>query len=489
MVEAGMILSQRQQMQMRMTPQMLQSIEILQMQMLALEERIYQELADNPVLEIEEGPSPEELKAREDAGTPEVDTSESNDAEFEKWESAEKDWAEYNDGDIPRRAPKNDESGGKMEAIQNTAGRGASLQDFLFEQFGYFELTDRQHELGRYIIYNIDRNGYLPFSLQEIIESIDDGDYSLEEAEEVLEIMRLLDPPGIGARSLSECLLLQLDRLEGDFVVERKLVEFYLEELVISKLPKLAHKTGISMQRLQDALRMISTLNPKPGLMYSNEPPQYIMPDVVVEKVDSEYRVFIPDRSVPRLQISPVYRQMLGEKTEDVSARRYVKKKIASAKWLIDAIEQRNRTLTSIAEEVVRHQQKFFEEGIEYMQPLMMQQVAEVVGIHVSTVSRAVNGKYMQTPRGIFPMKYFFARGYVKDDGEFEADKSILIKIQNIVETENKLSPLSDEAIAKILKESGIDIARRTVTKYRKLLKIASSRDRKIVYQVESGQV
>ena len=481
-MDIEMVLAQKQQMQMRMTPQMLQSIEILQLQMLALEERIYQELSDNPVLEILEN-TPAEETAEE---APKPETQEESSSEFEKLDEIEREWETYNEGGMRRRASSDDGQSGKMEAIQNTAGRGASLQDYLYEQYRYLELTDKERELGRYIIYNLDRNGYLPYALEEIITAIPEEEYTLEEAAETLKKVQQMEPAGIAARNLSECILLQLDRFHGTFEVERELVENHITELMISKLPKLSRKTGISLECLQDAVEMISTLNPKPGLMYSNEPPQYIMPDVVVEKHDNEYIVFIPDRSIPRLQVSPMYRRILGEKSQDPEARRYIKKKISSARWLMDAIEQRNRTLLRISEEVVKHQTQFFEEGIEYLQPLMMQQVAETVGIHVSTVSRAVNGKYIQTPRGIFPLKYFFARGYIKENGAFEADKSILIKIQNIIENEDKENPLSDEAIAKLLKDKGINIARRTITKYRKLQRIESSRDRRIIYQAEN---
>lgn len=482
MVEAGMILSQKQQLQMKMTPQMLQSIEILQLQMLALEERIYQELADNPTLEILEGPPP-----GDEPETPEPESpSESSSDDFEKWEDMEREWTDYSGEDTPRRVRSGDEQSSKMDAIQNTAGRGASLQDFLFEQLSYLELTSRERELGQYIIYNINHNGYLQYPLEEILSSIDSEDnYNLEEAEQLLAKVQELEPPGIGARSLVECLMLQLDRMDGDFTVEKNLINNHLADLAANKLAKLSKTTNIPMLRLQNALQVISTLNPKPGLMYSNEPPQYIMPDIVVEKRDNEYIVYIPEKTVPRLQISPTYRNMLSEKEQDPVTKRYVKKKITSARWLIDAIEQRNRTLINIAEYIVDHQQRFFEEGIEHLQPLMMQQVAEALGIHVSTVSRAVNGKYMQTPRGIFAIKYFFARGYEKSDGVFEVDKSIFIKIQNLIETEDRGNPLSDEAIAEALEKQGITIARRTITKYRKMQRIPSSRERRLSYSAD----
>ncbi len=494
-------LNQRLEQKLKLAPQIIQSIEILQLPAIELQDLIRQEMLENPTIELKEGGTEEEEPREEGeeseaaeppatATIPEVDTrieprAESEDtleADFQKLEDIETAWK---DSYSPRSSGMGEDGKDKkLEAMQNTAAKPCSLQDYLFSQFNLLEITEpRQREIGEQIIYSINDDGYFadtqgnPYSLEDLARSMDQP-CTVEEMEQVLKIVQTLDPPGVGARNLVECLLLQIGP-NPSFAFERLLVEKYLDDLKMNRLPKIAKETGRSLDELKDAIAFIGALNPRPGVAFSGEQPQTVIPDVVVEPVDGKYEVRLEDSYIPRIHISSRYRRMLREEKSNPAVREYIKKKIEAAKWLIESIEQRQNTLAKIAREIVDYQKPFLDKGIDCLRPLKMQQIADKVGVHVSTVSRAISDKYMQSPRGVMPLKFFFTGGTLNAEGEAESILAVKQKVRDIVDGESKKSPLSDEDIALRLKEMGYDIARRTVTKYRKQMGILSSRQRR----------
>jgi RNA polymerase sigma-54 factor len=514
-------LHQRLEQKLRLAPQIIQSIEILQLPAIELQDLIKQEMLENPTLELVEGePEPgADPDAAADAAPITAQTPDEREPddktktktddlehEFEKLDSIESTWKEMHG---PRSSGMGEDGKDKkLEAMQNTAAKPASLQDYLMEQFALLEITDREREIGEHLIYNIDDTtgwlGYrkedgtfVPHQLEEVVKSMElkgerapatdarwseseggGGPCTPEEAEKVLKLIQRLEPPGIGARDLKECLLIQLGDSDN-FALERLIVDKHLDDLKMNRLPKIAKETGKSVEEIKESLAFISALNPHPGAMFSGSATSYVIPDVICELVDGRYEVRLEDSYIPRIHISNRYRQMLQEQKSNPAVREYIKKKIEAAKWLIESIEQRQNTLHKIAKEIVDYQKGFLDHGIDSLKPLKMQHIADRVGVHVSTVSRAISDKYMQTPRGVFPLKFFFTGGTMNAEGEMESILAVKQKVRDIVDQEDKRNPLSDEDIADKLKEMGYDIARRTVTKYRKQMAILSSRQRR----------
>jgi RNA polymerase sigma-54 factor len=299
-------------------------------------------------------------------------------------------------------------------------------------------------------------------------------------AEEALRVVQRLDPPGVGARTLKECLTLQLIPGMPFYDELKKLIENHLEDLENNRLPQISKKTGMSIEKIQEVWHELRKLKPKPGADFTATTAPSVTPDVFVERNDEgKYQVRLEDGQLPSLYISPTYRKLLRDEHTDAATREYIKRKVNSAQWLIESIEQRRSTLTRVSQAIVDHQTKFLEDGPDHIEPLKMQQIADKVGVHVTTVSRAVDDKWIQTPRGIFPLKRFFVGGTTTADGEELAWDRVRIKLQEIVDNEDKKSPLSDDAIVEELAKAGIDVARRTVTKYRKAMSIPSSRGRR----------
>lgn len=471
-----MSLHQRQELQLKISPQIIQRIEILQLPSLDLKELIEKELLENEILEVQEA-SPEdggEKEIREESApkTKEVETS------FETLENIE-DWDEY----LPTRVKRkwdDQEKDKKMEAIQNIASKPSTLHDYLFSQFSLVDCPPLVKEAGKYIIYNIDSNGFLQYSLEEILESIEEkNSFGLKDAQDALSIIQTLEPSGVGGRNSQECLILQLDRKDPYYHLKRRLLEEFLEDIKKNRLPKIAKETGEDIETIKEMIAFIGTLNPKPGSAFSRETIHYINPDVLLEWVDGEYEIRLEDNFFPTLRISPRYREMYENEKKNSKVREYIKKKLESARLLIEAIEQRKNTLYRVCREIVNRQRDFLDYGINHLKPLKMQEIADSLGIDVSTVSRAIAEKYIQTHRGIFPIKFFFTGAIEGTSGVSESRVSVKQKVKEIIEKEDRKAPLSDDEIANLLKAQGLDIARRTVTKYRKSLKIPSSRQRR----------
>jgi len=478
-------LSQRQELRLRLAPQILQSIEILQLATLDLKGLIEREAEINPTIEIQTE-DPLAMQSLDAPGGDGVDqdlapSKDSLDAEFERLERLNEQWKEFSGSYRPRAyAGEKDK---KLEAMQNTSDGGESLQEVLERQLNEENLQERDQTIARYLIWNIDDNGYLRYKLdEEFVKAIDvDPPCALDDAEEVLELIQGFEPAGVAARDLRECLLIQLEQsnVANRYELELRVVRDHLDDVVSNRLPKIAKALGERLELVDEAITFIRTLNPKPGRVFSNDQVHYVIPDVVVDQIDQKWEVRVEDAYIPRIHISKHYQEMLKAGADDPKVRAYVKKKIDSAKWLMESIEQRKSTLHRIAQEIVDYQTPFLEKGLEALRPLKMQFIADRVGVHVSTVSRAIAEKYMQTPRGIFALKFFFTGGTTRADGEEKSIVAVKQKVRDIVGKEDKGSPLSDEDIAAALKVEGLDIARRTVTKYRKQLGIPSSRQRR----------
>lgn len=473
-MQMDLSLYQRLEMRMRLAPQIIQSIEILQLPTLELQQRVTQEMLENPVLEQLE-PGTEEVESDE-AADDRQDERTSDDSEFDKMLEMENRLQDYS-SQAPLRVQRS-ERDPKLEAMQNTAAPAISLQEYLASQLSLLELDATTRAIAENIVYNLDDNGYLQYSLEEVVESMPPGT-TVAQAERVLSIVQSLDPPGVGARDLKECLLLQLADSDGEYELERLMVTSYLQDLQMNRYPKIVKETGRSMQEIRESAEMVCHLNPKPGAIFTSERPHYVLPDVKIEEVNDHYEVAMCDDYVPSLRVSRHYLRVLRSPDATPEEKEYIKKKLQSAKWLIDSIEQRRSTLQRIMQEIVKEQNDFFERGIRFLKPLKMGVIAERTGVHVSTVSRAISDKYVQTPRGLFEIKFFFAgSARADDDGSGASRESVQDLVREAVDNEDKHKPLSDGDIVKLLKEKEVDVARRTVTKYRQMMNIPPSRQR-----------
>lgn len=475
-----------------LAPRMIQSMEILQLPIMELQERIQQELQENPVLElrevredlgdseIEEEPRPNpdapsdlerELVVHEDGATEE---------DFDRLESLAKDYEEiFSEEHRRSRSGQDEEADRRHEVMQNMPSRPQSLDDYLFEQLAFLDLTPEQAEFARYLISNLDDRGYLRTSLADLVAGYE-RPIRLEEAERVLKQIQRLDPPGIAARDLKECLLLQITPETPYAEVLRTLIQNHLEDLEHNRLPVIQKKTGLDLATIQAAREQLKHFNPRPGAAFAPDAIPYVVPDVIVERNEhGEYDVRLVDDYIPDVYISRRYVEMLKNRNADAQTRQFLRKKIQSAQWLLESIKQRRNTLEKITRAIINHQKAFLDHGPEHIAPLKMQQIAEQVGVHVTTVSRAVDDKWVQTPRGIFPLKRFFGGGTQTTDGEDVAWELIKQKLLDLIAHEDKANPLSDEDLVQKLRGAGYPVARRTVTKYRKLLNIPSSRQRK----------
>jgi RNA polymerase sigma-54 factor len=480
---------QRQVQKQILAPRMIQSMEILQLPILELEARIDQELNENPLLERQEvDPElPEESYEREnpDAPTTEekelvVDEKDNNADDFERLLDLNREIPDFFD-ERPRMSSGRIEelSRRRHDTLANIVTRPMTLQDSLGLQLRELDIPKPIHDIAQRIISSLDANGYLLLSLEDLLPA--DADSAQQEyARLALEVVQSLEPIGVGARSLRECLLLQLKPRMEYYTELRTLISNHLDDLKDNRLPQIRKKTGYSFETIHETWDALRKLNPKPGAEFQDIPVQTVTPDVFLDRTEEgKYVVRLEETNMPQLRISAYYRQRLasGEATPD--EKEYIKRKINAAQWLIESIEQRRSTLTKVAQAIINHQLRFVEEGPEAIEPLKMQQIADKVGVHVTTVSRAVDDKWIQTPRGIFALRNFFVGGTKAADGGEVAWDAIRRKLQEIVDEEDKTKPYSDDDLVKQLAEHGLNVARRTVTKYRKKMGIPSSRQRR----------
>jgi len=518
-------INQRMVQTMHLAPRMIQSMEILQLPIMALQERIQQELQENPVLELKESsdepaadsddlemenPDPTEDDSS-DPGDAEliIDDSGSNELDFDRLEALSRDWGDVlNEEHRPSRSGMDEEGDKKHDAMQNMASRPQSLQEYLNEQLSFLEINPELTELARYLITHIDDNGFLSFpdendpeyqklqrdpdykpsrplrrrcpTLEELASGYREGTTPAQ-VEEALRIVQKLDPPGVGARDLRECLLLQLTPETPHAKLLRILITKHLEDIGHNRLPVIQKETGYDLQTIKEAIEVLKHFNTRPGSQFTAENIPYVVPDILVERQENgEYTVRLLDDWLPSIYISRRYLEMCKDKNVDPKIKDYLKRKIQSAQWLQESIEQRRHTLEKVTKAIIQRQRAFLEKGPEYIEPLKMQQIADQVGVHVTTVSRAVDDKWVQTPRGIFPLKRFFGGGtHNTATGEEVAWETIKQKLLEIIDREAKSNPLSDEDLVAELNNAGYPVKRRTVTKYRKMANIPSSRQRK----------
>jgi RNA polymerase sigma-54 factor len=468
-----------------MTPSLQQAIKLLQLSKLELQEVLNQELLENPLLEesaeevkSEETQAEEVKSENEQAAEPapvEAKKEEKDSFDEIDYDAYFQDYIEY--GYNPRGMGEEHEE----FPIENTLTRPPNLSDHLTWQLSMSDASPRTKEIAQFIIGNIDEDGYLRASNDEIAAS---GGYETEEVEKAVRAVQSLDPIGVGARDLRECLLLQLRFLDIDAPLVEVIIRDHWEEFMQRKFVALAKTLGIDMKTLEGIVELIKHLDPKPGRKYSNERAIYVEPDVYVHKVGDEYVIVLNEDGMPKLRINSGYRSMLNsmDSKSDGETVNYIKDKIRSAVWLIKSLDQRQRTIYKVAESIVKHQREFLEKGIDFLRPLVLRDVADDIQMHESTVSRVVSNKYMHTPRGLFLMKYFFHSGIDSDTGEDISSLTVKKKIQSYIENEDPRKPLSDSKIMKILNDEGINIARRTVAKYRDELNIPSSTDRKQIF-------
>jgi len=478
---------------MKLAPRMIQSMEILQLPTMALEERINQELSANPVLERvestydESGPDLAPVAGVPPEAAAPSPTSPSAGTE-EGTTEAPRPRRETDDSYSYTQRPNR--SGGdrdpKLEAMANTAARGASLQEGLLQQWNLVDVDPAIRRAGQVLIDWVDEDGYIRDSLDVICRELPQGVRREDLQNAVGILQQRLEPAGICARNLQECLLLQIDALAReqkiDLSVPRLLVREYLEDLQNNRLPQIVRKSGLTLQQINDGRSFIARhLNPHPGRLLVDRQVPLVTPDALVEldEQTGQYRLRLTDEHLPRLCINDMYNRMSRTRTVDENTRQFINNNIRNARWLIESIEQRRSTLLRVLRVVVDAQKEFIENGTEFLKPLPMTAVADQLGIHVATVSRAVAEKYVQTPRGIFPLRQFFTGGMETAGGESVSWDAIKARLMEVIEQEDKKNPLSDDQIVEKLKENGLTLARRTVAKYRKICRIPPARRRK----------
>jgi len=482
-------LYQKLSQQLVMTPQLRMAIKILQVGRMELEAMIVDEMAQNPVLE-EVAESVEEPKLETEVPTVDGATPSTTDEWQPESESApettaanalgEIDWKDYveNYGNDFHGAPAgsgSEQDDDKRPALENTLVRTNSLVDHLTWQLRLSDLTEIEQAIGGVIIANLDADGYLRCALEEVAFM---AGAQLEPTESILRRLQCFDPPGVAARSLSECLLIQLHQKGLGDSLAATLVRDHISALEGRRFDKLARELKVSMTDIADAAKEISTLEPKPGRDYGDGDIRYITPDVYIQKVADEFVVTLNDEGLPRLRVSQFYRRVLGQ-AETSEAKGYIQDKMRAAAWLIKSIHQRQRTLYMVTQSIIKFQRDFLEHGVSHLRPLVLKDVANDIGMHESTVSRATANKYAHTPQGIFELKYFFTSSLRSSDGEDVSAESVRKKIREMITSEDPKRPFSDQCIAERLAKDNIDIARRTVAKYRELMGILPSSKRK----------
>ncbi|MGA9175550.1 MAG: RNA polymerase factor sigma-54 [Thermoactinomyces sp.] len=450
-LQMGYGLYQEQRMKMVMTPELRQAIQILQFSASDLWQYITEQMTENPVLELP-------------------------DLEAERLNELEK-WLNYLQ-EMPTSRRRGGYSENQKESVfEPYAADTGTLAEELEAQLFEFDLSPAKRKICLYLIYNLDERGYLDLDAVHVCKRFL---ITEERFEECLGVIQAMDPAGVGARSLSECIEIQLKRAANPNPLAIEIARHHLEDVADGRWRKMEQALGAGLEELQAAVDEIKKCNPRPGAGYTGAPTQYVYPDVYIEKVNDEYVVLMNENDVPHLTVNTYYQQLIRQRDQiGEEVEQYLKNWLQSALWLIKGIEQRRDTVYRVAEAIVAKQKEFFDKGVDYLKPLTLKRIAEEVGLHESTVSRATQHKYMQTPKGLFPFRYFFPSGLTTDSGEDLSQDSVKKKIKQFISGEDKKNPLSDQKIADLLSREGIRISRRTVAKYRDEMGIASSARRK----------
>ena len=458
-----------------LTPSLQQAIKLLPMSTIELADLLNQEMVENPLLEevptedLQPAEAPPEKTEAEKAAVEKGDTW--DDADYEYF------FGEYLEDSYRPKAPQEVR---ELPPIENTLSTASSLTDHLAWQLSMQTDDASIREIGTAILGNLDDDGYLVASIEEIADM---GGWAIEDVEKALQFVQSLDPVGVAARDLQECLLLQLRQLGLQDTPAEKIVSEHLRLLQNHQVPEIARRLNLSIDDLKEHIEVIRHLDPKPGSRYNPTASQYVIPDVYIIKTEDGYMATLNEEGLPQLRISPTYRRLLdksGENTDETRA--YVKDKFRSALWLIKSVDQRQKTILKVANSIINFQKDFLDNGIEHLRPLVLRDVANDIGMHESTVSRVVNNKYMHTPQGVYEMKFFFHSGISSSYGESVSSVTIKQRIRKIIEAEDSKRPLSDSKIVSILQNEGLMLARRTIAKYREELKIPTSNQRKVLY-------
>ncbi len=468
--------------QLVITPQLQQAIRLLQLTRLELVDLIGQEMKENPLLEEEEeGKESAESgePPTEEAGSePPMETEHTLEVKGEGEGSDEFDWENYLENyNLTPFQRQSYQDGEERPSFENFLTKRTTLSDHLYWQLTLSHFTEEEYKAGTWMIGNLDEDGYLKVPLEEVnLET----HLPLEVVEGALRKIQQFDPVGVAARDLKECLLLQLEQMTVRDPLAEEIVNEHLSLLKNRNLPAIAKRLGVSLDQVNQAACLISKLDPKPGKAFGGDVIQEIIPDVYVYKVEGEYVIYLNDDDVPRLKISPYYRRILSESQFALGGdKKYIQEKLRSALWLIRSIHQRQRTIYKVAKSIVKFQKEFLDQGIQFLKPLVLRDVAEDIQMHESTISRVTHNKYVHTPQGIYELKYFFNAGITSSQGEDLASESVKTLVREIIAKEDPKSPYSDEKLVQILKGMNIHIARRTVSKYRELMKILSSNERR----------
>lgn len=449
-------------------PQMQQSLQVLQAATMDLRHLVRQELEENPVLEDETTDVSLEETAKDN-------DDEAFEEEFAELSALDQEWREYM-AQSRVSAPRRDDADERHQFMLDSLVAPETLQEHLTDQLNLSDMDEETRRIAEILIGNTDENGFLQVSIEDMCF---DMGIPLPDLEVAKALIQSFDPVGVGAEDLRECLLIQLDRLGKRHSLEFRIVDHHLDDLAKKRYPLIAKKLSVSPEQITKAAEFIATLDPKPGSGFTSGNNTYVTPDVIVERIGGEWTVTLVNDSVPRLRISNSYKDLMGQAASGRDVRSYIRDKIRAGKFLIRSIHQRQQTIETIAKQIVERQRDFLEKGPAHLHPMTMAQIAEVVGVHETTVSRAVSGKYIATPHGVFEMKYFFTTGYQTESGESLSNTSVKKALRELVDDEDPKKPLSDQAIVEKLKEQGINIARRTVAKYRDELNILPSHMRK----------
>lgn len=467
MAAQGMFQSQNLSQMQVLAPQLQQSLKILQVPLLELRELIHEEMAANPTLEEE---TPENSQEERDAAEDEKFAE-----EFEKLAKLDEEWREYmaQTGSYNSRSEEDEE---RRQHMFDSVANQETLQQHLFEQLKGTDLDGDGRKIAELIIGNIDDNGFLQSPPAEMAANTG---IAQEDLQRVLDLIQSFHPAGVGALDLRECLLIQLNRRGKEGTIEWQMIDKHLDALGKRRFPDIARKLGVTVQAVQNAANNIALLDPKPGQIFAAAPNNYVLPDVNVERIDGEYLITLNSEQIPHLRISNTYKDIMSQEGSRGEVKDYIREKIRSGKFLIKSIHQRQQTILNIAQQIVLRQREFLDKGSAFLKPLTMVQIAEIVGVHETTVSRAISGKYISTPQGVFEMRYFFTPGYQTTGGESMSNTSVKEAINDLIKGESAQSPLSDKEVVAILEQRGIPIARRTVAKYRTELNILPSNLRK----------
>ncbi len=464
--------------QLVMTPQLQQAIKLLQLSRMELLDVVTEELSENPMLEESEEQAAAEPQVEEKSADEENSEEVKNEADAVD----DIDWQTYLEGYSLSSTSTSDvyEDNEDRPSFESLLTKKSTLFDHLMWQLNLSNVPEAEHQAGAEIIGNIDDAGYLHADLEDICTAT-----AVDEETAAKALMRIqqFDPPGVAGRNLQECLLLQLERLGQEDSLSATILRDHIDDIEGRKYPIIARALKVPLEEVLLAAKIVSELDPRPGRAFNQEDVHYISPDIFVHKVGDEYVVTLNDEGLPNLRINSFYRSALtNSESVDKKAGEYIQDKMRSAVWLIKSIHQRQRTIYKVTKSIVKFQRQFFDYGIEHLKPLVLRDVAEDIEMHESTVSRVTTNKYVQTPQGLFELKYFFNSGISTTDGDSVASESVKIRIKEIVSKEDPKKPLSDQKIVQLLKECDIHIARRTVTKYREMLGIGSSTERKRLF-------